>query len=391
MFQKVFLRGQPSALISLDAESFDRDEEAQVLAWSGDWVKIRKENPVVEGWLRAKYLGGWPYHHDFELMIQRWWLMAPSPSPQYKIHFKLSELRANYRMCSYDDVDARSQQAMRDKGRRLEALGITDDDTVEPDQQSYGYIYLEIPRGVAFFADNPDYTYKESWREWKRLSNASVGSGAWVEQTMHWVHFTLGYVLTDTKSLERLVKHINLKILDKEFGLDADHETCDDALFIPRLAHVFADADTWAAGRSLPAFAMDCDELLDLVEKDEVKGDTKISKWMEVRDRDLNRWQLQLNASTKAREEAAWLAQDYGRDLRDITCAETNTKGISDMPWLLQERLIAIADYLLYSGRPCANLHDYLQSHVLTETSLHISDWSPHYYEWWPNTRFHSF
>ena len=150
-FQEVFLRGQPSALISLDAESFDRDEEAQVLAWAGDWVKIRKENPVVEGWLRAKYLGGWPYHHDFELMIQRWWLMAPSPSPQYKIHFKLSELKANYRMCGYDDVDARSQQAMRDKGRRLEALGITDDDTVEPDQQSYGYIYLEIPRSVAFF------------------------------------------------------------------------------------------------------------------------------------------------------------------------------------------------------------------------------------------------
>ena len=162
-------------------------------------------------------------------------------------------------------------------------------------------------------------------------------------------------------------------------------------MFLPRLAHVFEDTDTWAAGRSLPAFAMDCDELLDLVEKDEVKGDIKMSKWMELRDRDLNRWQLQLNASTKAREEAAWLAQDYGRDLRDITCAETNTKGISDMPWLLQERLIAIADYLLYSGRPCANLHDYLQSHVLTETSLHISDWSPHYYEWWPNTRFLSF
>ena len=59
-FHQVFLRGQPNAQISLDAESFDRDEEAQVLAWSGDWVKIRKENPVVEGWLRAKYLGAQP-------------------------------------------------------------------------------------------------------------------------------------------------------------------------------------------------------------------------------------------------------------------------------------------------------------------------------------------
>ena len=97
-FMKVFLRGQPSARISLDVDSVERDEEVQVLAWSGEWILIRKENPLVEGWLRAKYRGGWTNYQDFELLIQRWWLMVPSTSPHIKIHFQLSELRANYRM-----------------------------------------------------------------------------------------------------------------------------------------------------------------------------------------------------------------------------------------------------------------------------------------------------
>ena len=117
-------------------------------------------------------------------------------------------------MCNYDDVDAGSQQAMRGKGRRLEALQLGDD-TVERhfSQLSYGYLYLEIGRHVAFVADefdNPDYTYSESWSHWKRLLNGSIAPGNWVEKTMHWLHFSLGYIVTDPLTMERLVKHINL-------------------------------------------------------------------------------------------------------------------------------------------------------------------------------------
>ena len=52
--QKVHLRGQPIATVSLGLASVNRGDEVRVLAWSGDWLLIRKEAPFIEGWLQAK-------------------------------------------------------------------------------------------------------------------------------------------------------------------------------------------------------------------------------------------------------------------------------------------------------------------------------------------------
>ena len=107
---------------------------------------------------------------------------------------------------------------------------------------------------------------------------------------------------------------------------------------------------------------------------------------MKIQNRDRGRWNAQLIVSAMACQDA----QSWGSWM-DIMVAMTNKRGVDGLPWLLQERLVAIQDYLVFSSKACTSLEDYLQSHILRPHALHISDWTSHYWEWWPAERFRTF
>ena len=390
--ETVRLRGQPHKEISLDEERVVLGEKVQVLGWSGDWIKIKMENENV-GWIRSKYLGAFPYGADFEEFVSRWWMFAPTP-PHCKLHFRISGLEARFNMCSYNEVSSKSKQSIRAKTQRAKEHMDLD---IEHGEQ-YAYLFLKISKHVAFYADadRQNFSFQQSWNYWAWVEAGNSGDsahaeGVWIEKTLHDVHFTLGYISTDRESMERMVNHINRNILAKDLSNVIDAVTRAESLFQPRLAHVYDHSSSWAAGQRIPAVWANLDELLDLVDRGDIKSSsswaTNSEQWSQWVQRDQDRWETQLAASTKAILEANRLSDRF----QDITIVETNRSGISSMPSLLQEKLIAIVDYLVYSSRACPTLQDYLASHFVRDSSLHVSDWTPHYYEWWPVERFHAF